>query len=266
MSCPPPSLITKLESLYSTLQARSESCEKESQAVPGDYRQLCAMCILPKRVLRRIFLYLDFEADIVAVSETCALFNELVRSRSYQLQLFKTHPSKSLRPASSSEAAHFCPPTSLEEAASQFKKYSAVNNYLAQTIKTQDKRIEELNAEINGHNYELRIKNQINSKTLNTVAKLKHDLELAGEQNALLQGTAAQLATQHSEELAGLSSRLQAVQTANLTLCSHKKVLRSEVLRLRKEYSECLCRLGQHKDVTSKLHSYFEGLLRSKLS
>lgn len=250
-----PSLITKLESLYVTLQVKSESCEKDSQTAAGDYRQLRVICILPKRILRRIFLYLDFQRDTAAVSETCTLFNELLRSRSYQLQLFKTQPEKSLRPEPSTEAVPFYPPTSLEEAASQFRKYSAVNNYLAQTIKTQDRRIEELNGEINEHTRELRIQKQINGKTLNTVAKLKHDLELAGGQNSSLQESTAQL-----------TSRLQAAQTVNSTLCSHKKVLRSEVLRLRREYSECLLRLGQYKDATNKLQSYFEGLLRSKLS
>ena len=83
-------LENSLNFLYGELKQKTTMLNKESQTS----QILSPICRLPKTVLIKILLLLDFRTDISALVETCKFFNSLIASRPFQLTLYRLTTKK----------------------------------------------------------------------------------------------------------------------------------------------------------------------------
>ena len=147
-----------LNELYQELLAKNQKTDNETQSISQEMINLSKICLLPKQVLRSIFLFTDFYSDIPAISETCVLFNKLVRSRSFNISVYKIASQRASRMKSTTinadaldklEAQKLVKDNiSRDEALLELKKANAVKDFLADKMKKQDKKIESLLEEI----------------------------------------------------------------------------------------------------------------------
>ena len=143
--------LNDLRVLHERLVNKSNSIEASAQTI--EFKQSSRLCIMPRSVLRNVFLYLDFLKDIPAVTETCRLFWEIVRSRAFQVKLGRAGFVFS-SPAAVKEIdlTPLPQPTSLEEARRYLQSAMDTNALIVSKIKSQDRTIEELSIAIKALN------------------------------------------------------------------------------------------------------------------
>lgn len=269
-------LVLSMNSLYETLKAKENSQDVATQTNSSDYQQISLLQLIPKHVFRKIFLYLDFITDIPSLSESCVYFNSIINSRRFQVSLYhiisaKAHKSRSVTlPArQDNDFTRFRTENesyNKEDLTAQLKTANAVRDFLANKILLQEKRIEESNKEIDKLNDELRVQKQINSKTIAKVAIVSAQFEAAKNEAFEAKETIELMSHQQKEETEKLRNDIAAYDKEKLELRRHKKVLSAEVIRLRDEYQSCLQKLGQYNDAVSKLKSYFDAMVSTKVT
>ena len=179
-------LIAQLSELQHRLQCQSRVAEQTTQTGHPYEAQLTLVCLLPRAVLRNIFLYLDFVTDSPCILETCRLFNEVMQSRAFQCAQYKLHRTLAANAKAAAPQQADVAKIKQEAVASELKKYTALNTFLGSKLKPQTRKIEDLTQTFNSVNDEvvnkqIRIQKQINHKTAAKVAKFQSELQLAME-------------------------------------------------------------------------------------
>jgi hypothetical protein len=271
-------IIDELGKIYTFLKDEQSKVRvaSSSQTEVVQLRQKCAVCILPRAVLRTVFLFLDFYTDIPTISETCKLFHSITKSRSFHISLFslckpREHRARSNRSGYSETSTNMSMEDvehvrrdlgemSREELQNQLKVANSVKRLLGDKLRSQEKKIDEYRREVEGLNDNLRIQQQINSKTFNKISVYQKQFE---EQKLLAEERHQQLnclKEQSLEEQAKITDRLRKIEEENEELMRHKKVLKSEVLRLRSEHKAGLVKIGEYRDALGKMKTYFDAM------
>lgn len=271
-------IIDELGKIYNFLKDETGKVKVTagSQTEVVQLRQKCAMCILPRAVLRTVFLFLDFYTDIPTISETCKLFHAVTKSRSFHISLFslckpREHRAHSARSGYSESSTNLSMDDadharkdlgemSREELQNQLKVANSVKRLLGEKLRSQEKRIDDFRKEVEILNDNLRIQQQINSKTFTKISQYQKQYE---EQKLIAEERTQQLNTlreQSLEEQANLTEKLKKIEQENEELIRHKKVLKSEVLRLRGEHKAGLVKIGEYRDALGKMKTYFDAM------
>mmetsp|Transcript_32678 Transcript_32678/g.56811 ORF Transcript_32678/g.56811 Transcript_32678/m.56811 type:complete len:291 (-) Transcript_32678:1343-2215(-) len=272
------SIIEELGKIYTYLKNESNKVALTSATQTENLqpRQRCAICILPRAVLRTVFLFLDFYTDIPTISETCTLFHSITKSRSFHISLFslskpREHRARSVKSGYSETSTNMSMEDvehvrrdlgemSREELQGQLKLANSVKKVLGEKLRAQEKKIDDYRREVENLNDNLRIQQQINSKTFNKISQYQKQFE---EQKVLAEERTHQLNTlreQALEDQAKLSDKLKKLEDENDELMRHKKVLKSEVFRLRGEHKSSLVKIGEYRDALGKMKTYFDAM------
>lgn len=271
-------LIDELGKIYASLKQESAKVRvsSTSQTEATQPRQKGSICILPRSVLRTIFLFLDFYTEVPTASETCKLFHSITKSRSFHISLFslskpREHRVRSTRSGVSETTINLSMEDvehvrkdlgemSRDELHNQLKVANSVKRLLGDKLRSQEKRIEEYRREVDTLNDNLKIQQQINSKTFNKISQYQKQFE---EQKFLAEDRTHQLNTLREEALdikATLSDEVKRTEEENVELIRHKKVLKSEVLRLRGEHKSSMGKIGEYRGALGKMKTYFDAM------
>jgi hypothetical protein len=266
-------LVRKLEEIYKSIES-TVAVEKKAQEIQTEEQirfQTSKFCILPKSALRTIFLFLDFNTDIPSISEVCWSFHNIIKSRAFQLGLYKVtkrgakeaqaekherSPSIVAEEAKKSEA--HIEGMSQTEAVKQLKTANAIKDFLGQKIVAQDKKIKQLEDEV-------RIQKQINSKTIGKLSSLDQMYKEEKARADELEGKLFMHEQQHRIDVEKLNEQIEKHIGEREELQKDRKVLKAEVIKLREEQKKALQHLTQYRSALVNMKSYFEAMFSNRI-
>ena len=269
-------IIESLLNLYKKLEEKQDHASKETQTQFEAKRQLSLLCIFPKKILRKAFLFLDFVEDIPQVMLTCKLFNSVVRSRTFQVLL---HSQATHRTAKIYNSAIISSPniievvkikseseiTTKEDALSQLKIAYNGRDFLANKLKKQDIKIEELNKEIGRLQDEIKMQKNIDSKGIEKRNAFEIMLENEKKVHADAQKNLISLQAQYKNEIDLLRNQVVISEKDRTELHSQKIIFKEEVLKLRQENMAIIISIAVYQDVLNKMKAYFEAMQEANL-
>ena len=269
-------IIDSLSKLYKILEKKQSQEHKNTQTFFEVKRQLSTICILPKKLLRKSFLFLDFIEEIPQILITCKLFNSIIKSRTFQVLL---HTQASLRTAkiyntsllsnsNDMENVKLKPETEVntkEDALAQLKIANAGRDFLANKLKKQDKKIEDLNKEILRLQEEIKLQKVIHSKGIEKMNTFEVLFENEKKNHVEGQKTLACLQQQYKNEIEGLKALILASERDKTDLEKQKMELKDQVIRLREDNAGIVKKINVYQHVLSKLKGYFEAMQDANL-
>lgn len=267
-------LVEKLKELQRALRNKPETLEKENQTNFGEQRELKGFNILPKKIVRKIFLFTDFFVDGGRLYATCRLFNMVIRSRTYQILLHNQFLSKNTNflslppPIAEEEIGKLRPESEIktkEDAICQLGLAERIKTLLVDKLKRQDNKNIELEKEIKRIQEEIKSQKNLYSKGIEKM----HDLEAKTESEKKIlveaQKSLASLENRCRSDVDNLKRQISECEKDKLKLLSDKKVLRTEVLELRKSNISIQQEIVVYQEVLNKIKAYFEAMEEANL-
>lgn len=269
-------VIESLKKLHQIMQEKENQAHKETQTVVEERRQYSLICIFPKKILRRTFLFLDFAKDIPEVLLTCKLFNSVVRSRTFQVLLHSQASNRTAKIFNSTivssnsdlELAKIKPEieiTTKEDAISQLKIASAGRDFLANKLKKQDLKIEDLNKEIARLQEEVKMQKNIHSKGIEKMNAFEKMFENEKKNFGDAQKNLSTLQQQYKSEIEILKLQIVNCEKDRTELQGQKKMMKAEVLKLREENQVLVEKTAVYQDVLNRIKAYFDAMYEAKL-
>ena len=269
-------VIESLKKLYKVLKEKHNQASKETQTQFEERRQFSLICIFPKKILRKTFLFLDFVVEIPEIMLTCKLFNSVVRSRTFQVLLHSQASNKTTKiynatinsSTSDLELGKIKPEneiTSKEDALAQLKIAYTGRDFLANKLKKQDVKIEELNKEIGRLQDEIKIQKNIHSKGIEKMSAFEKMFENEKKSYGDAQKTLSSLQMQYKSEIETLRNQIANSEKDREELRMGKTALKAGVLKLREENMALVKQTSAYQDVLNKIKAYFEGMQEAGL-
>ena len=266
-------LLRKLEDIYKTIESTVviDKRNQEIQTEEQSRQQTSKFCILPKIAMRTIFLFLDFNTDIPNIAEVCWSFNNIIKSRAYQLALYQVtkRGTKIVNVEQTEKAAGILAEETKKteaqtegmsqiDAVKYLKTANAIKDFLGQKIVAQDKKINQLNDEI-------RVQKQINSKTIVKLTSLdllyKHEKSKADES----EGKLFLLEQQRRIDVEKLNDQIESHLREKEELLKDRNILKAEVIKLREEQKKGMQHLAEYRSALVNMKSYFEAMFSNRI-
>jgi DNA repair exonuclease SbcCD ATPase subunit len=262
-------LISKLKNLQQKLSSQSSTHEKETQTSSSEFVQLRGFNLLPKKIIRKIFIFSDFLSDGPSLYSTCRLFNSVIRSRVFQVLLHHQVTNKRSNVLSSNfntsdeEVQKLRPESEIktkEEAVGQLRVAENLKQVLASKLKRQDNKNNDLEAEIARIQEEIKAQKSRYSKGIEKMNDIdsKHESEkkvLVEAQKNLMN-----LKNKCKKEIDDLRAQINECEMDKEKLLLEKRVLRAEVLELRESNVEIQKEIVVYQEVLNKIKAYFLGM------
>jgi F-box domain len=269
-------IIGSLKTLYTKLQQKLPQEHKESQTYFEPPRQFSILCILPRKILRKIFLHLEFIEEIPNILLTCKLFNSIIKSRTFQVLLHsqstinssKLYTNVIISSNTEIENIKLKPEqeiTTKEDALAQLKLANSGRDFLVTKIKKQDKKIEELNKEIQRLQEEIKLQKNIHSKGIEKMNAFETLFENEKKTLSDAQKTLSSLQTSYKIEIDALKNQIANSDKNRLDLLDEKKNLKEEVLKLRQNNLFMTKKIAVYQNVLNKMKAYFEAMEEADL-
>lgn len=270
------SVIEALKRLYDSLQAKQAIENKETQTFFEEKRQLSGFNIFPKKLLRKTFLFLDFNLDIPQILLTCKLFNGVVKSRTFQVLLHTQVALKNTKlynnPLASAqpelEMIKLKPEseiTTKEDAISQLKLANAARDFLADNLKKKAKKIDDLEKEISTLQEEMKNQKNLYTKGIEKMNAFEKMLENEKKNLADAQKNLVAVQVQNKFEIEALKAQISNSEKDRNELQVKKAQLKGQVLKLRSENVQIYKKIAVFQEVLSKIKAYFDGMQEAKL-
>ena len=150
-------ITSSLTALHDLLKEKNDTLTKETQTM----QVLSSICRLPKAVLIKILMFLDFRSDISSIVETCKFFNSFIASRPFQLILYRsisTKTEKKKELSKEEEKTNVAEANALltrEEVIARIKKTKAINNMLVAGFQKSEEKLKDMIKTINKLNDEV---------------------------------------------------------------------------------------------------------------
>lgn len=237
-----------------TTSEASQQCTRVSYSHP--------FTTLPVSVLRSVFHYLDW-MDCTQTSQVCYAFREIITSRQFQVLVFRSNKLNIGTTEIASEPTQVAEPASIdysswskEKILAETKKTLAVNAYLHEKFASQKRRNERLDVQVSKGKDELRIQVQLRNKTAARVKQLEEKgvYVKAVSLEAALERDAANI----EQKTAVLDGELKRCEGKYKELTGHKKLLVTEVKRLRKKLEEDKTTAKEYLRTVERVQRYFE--------
>jgi DNA repair exonuclease SbcCD ATPase subunit len=268
------SVISSLKGLYQSLQGKQRKETKEAQTAEEEKRALTGFNLLPKKIVRKIFLFLDFATDGAQVYVTCKLFCNTIRSRVFQ-NLLQSQASKdpktAIDPATTNPEEIFGklkPESEIktkEEAIAQLKTAEAIKEFLANKIKKQHNKNNELEKETNSIREEIAKQKALHLKAIERTQDFEKMIENERKSLAEAQKALAGLQGKCGNDLEPLKMQIANSERDRNELQETKRVQKEAVLKLREENYELQKKIVVYQEVLNKIKAYFEGMEEANL-
>lgn len=253
--------------LHQRLEQKCTMLHKETQTV----QPMSGIFKMPKAVLIRIFMFLEFRTEVPAVVETCKMFNSLIASRPFQITLYRlttdrkeTKKEKTQEEVKHTEADMIAMLTK-DEILARIKKTKAINNMLVAGFQKSEEKLKDMLKTISKINDEMRIQRQINAKTIKMKdGKESEYLELSKQirQNNLLISNCTH---DYTSEITLITSQIKKIEADKQELNRHIKVLQVGLQETRQNNGNLLKRFVQFRENLGKLKNYANDMMLPKV-
>lgn len=267
-------LIDKLKELQKLLSTKPETHEKDSQTNFSEQRRLQGFNILPKKIIRKIFLFTDFLSDGSAIYSTCRLFNSVMRSRTYQILLHNQYLSKNSNvlslpaPIAEDEIGKLKPESEIktkEDAVGQLRLAESIKSLLVDKLKRQDNKNVDLEKEIKRIQEEIKSQKNLYSKGIEKMNDLDAKTETEKKILAEAQKNLQNLENRCRSDIENLKTQIKECEKDREKLLLEKKSLRTEVLELRKSNITIQEEIIVYQEALNKIKAYFEAMEEANL-
>ena len=276
-------LVKGLADIHKFLQAKlsvadastATQIERRQQPQTSEFLQL------PDSALMFVFSFLDFVTEVPQVVETCHRFSVILRSTQFQYFLYQ---KPTVRPAPVraktlpvSSGVEVTPDSDLsltkaeedqlskEEASKRLQKANKIKEVLAGKIIRQEKIIEGLTKDLDTITKEIMTEKLSNSKNLSRVAELQREYEKYKTEIETSQLKLKEMHTKHAAQVQELQTQISKLQTDIKELEDHKRMLRSEVLRLRDEGATTNKEIESYRSALNKMKKYFDAMFPAEV-
>lgn len=267
-------LIEKLKELQKALSNKPEMQEKETQTNFSEQRSLRGFNILPKKIIRKIFLFTDFLSESSSIYSTCRLFNSVIRSRTYQILLHNQYLAKNSNvlslptPIAEEEIGKLKPESEIktkEDAVSQLRLAESIKSLLVDKLKRQDNKNVDLEKEIKRIQEEIKSQKNLYTKGIEKMNDL--DAKSESEKKILAEGqkNLQTLENRCRSDIENLKTQIKECEKDREKLLIEKKSLRTEVLELRKSNITIQEEIIVYQEALNKIKAYFEAMEEANL-
>lgn len=218
-------------------------------------------CILPRGVLRNIFLCLDLR-DVSRLAECCKVFSAVSHSRSYQLSLYSLHrnrkkANKLLKDPSytfamgatrSNSRAFDDEDMSEQDTLRLLNSANATNNLLAEKMKLRDAKIHSFAQHMELFRKTLQSERHFSDFITRKHIALRKEYEDYMQTHPDEQLKVCYLTDQQAKEVQTTYRHIEELEKQLGELKKHRQILRNEVKRMREETGQLRQQLSTRKE------------------
>ena len=231
---------------------------------------------MPKKILRKIFLFLDFTTDVPQVYITCKLFNNAIRSRTFQVLLqgqvssknSKLFPNQFAKTNPEEEIGKLKPESEIktkEDAIAQLKIAEAIKEFLANKIKKQHNKNNDLEKEAGRLKEEIVLQKSLHLKAIEKTQDYEKKIENEKKTLAEAQKSLLTLQGKCNNDIEPLRQQIANSEKDRAELQETKRRQKEAVLKLREENYEIQKKLVAYQEVLNKIKAYFQGMEEAQL-
>ena len=235
-------------------------------------------CILPRGVLRNIFLCLNLKLDVPRIAATCKVFYTVTHSRAYHIGLYSQHHARekakhklkdqsytfAMGATRSNSRAFDEEDMSEQDTIRLLNSANATNSLLAEKMKLRDSKIDSMTQELDSLRHCLRYERlyseEINKKHIASKREFDEYVQTHPDEQLKI----CYLTDQQSKERQSLKKQIEDWEKSALELRKHRSILRNEVKKLREETGNSAQQLLSRKQDVSRLKGLLSELPRIK--
>lgn len=223
-------------------------------------------CVLPRGVLRLVFLCLDLR-DVPHLAASCKVFSAVAHSRAYHLGLYAQQHAKkrtgkllkdqsytfAMGAARSNSRAFDDEDMSEQDTLRMLNSANATNSLLAEKMKLRDAKIDSLALDLEALRKALNSERQFGEFLTKKHLANKRDFEEYVQTHPDEQLKVCYLADQQAKEVQTAKRQMEELEKQAAELKKHRQILRNEVKRLREEMGQLTQQLTSRKEDVGRL-------------